>query len=110
MKRFCSTSLIFIILVFTSYSAFSEQTFGGKVKKIEIVNYQQGAAYVYFEGASFNECSVTTNWCAIDLSLPASNQMYAAVLAAKMADKSIKVTSNSCWSIQYPRCWKVHVD
>jgi len=105
-------SKLFIVGIMTSLSqqAVAEQTFGGKVKKIEVVNYNHGAAYVYFEGANFSECAVNTNWCAIDFSLPASKEMYSAVLASKLANKEIRVTSNSCWSTNYARCWKVHVD
>ena len=90
--------------------ATAEQTITNKVNRIQIVNYSKGAAYVYIEGASFTECATHTNWCAIDFSLPSGNQMYSAVLAAKMADKKISVTTNACWSTNYPRCWKITLD
>ncbi len=82
----------------------------GSVTKIDIVNYHSGAAYVFVEGKDFTECKHHVNWCAIDFSLPSSNQMFSAVLAAKMANKPIGVTTNACWGDGgYPRCWKVHV-
>lgn len=87
--------------------AHSEQTFVGDVNKIQVNHYSQGAAYIYIDGAQFNECSNPTNWCAIDFSLAGSNQMYSTVLAAKMSEKELKVVSNGCWSSNYARCWKV---
>jgi len=107
--RKCAFLLLVCGLMF-SKNVLSEQTFGGKIRKIEVVNYNSGAAYVYFDGVSFNECNIPTNWCAIDFSLPAAKEMYSAVLAAKMAQKNIRLTSNGCWSTNYARCWKVHVD
>ena len=110
MKRSIYTLLATAALTLGSAETFSEQTFGGKIKKIEVVNYKSGAAYVYFDNVTFNECNIPTNWCAIDFSLPSGDQMYSAVLAAKMAGKEIKVTSNSCWSTTYARCWKIHIE
>ncbi|MGS2717222.1 hypothetical protein ACVBE9_03545 [Eionea flava] len=102
--------IISIFLLFFSVGAFSEQTFFGKVDRIEVVNYESGAAYVYIENANFTECPKKTNWCAIDFSTKASDQMYSAVLAAKLGGHKVGVTSNACWSKgQYPRCWKVRL-
>ncbi len=92
----------------TAFSAEAEQTFGGNIEKIEIVNYVSGAAYIMISGATFSECPVKTNWCSLDFSLPSANQMYSAVLAAKLARKKIEVTSNGCWDTNYARCWKIH--
>lgn len=97
------------ISIIFSHNIFAEQTFNNIIEKIEIVNYENGAAYVIIKGAQFTECQNHTNWCAIDFSLPSGNQMLSTVLAAKMANKKIGITSNSCWSTNYPRCWKVHL-
>jgi hypothetical protein len=90
-------------------SSVAEQTFTSNIEKIEIVNYVSGAAYVMLSGATFSECPVHTNWCAIDFALPSANQMYSAVLAAKLSGKKIGITSNGCWEANYARCWKIHV-
>ena len=103
-------TLTFIGASLLTFGVAAEQTFKGKINKLQINNYSSGAVYVILDGASFNECNTPTNWCAIDLSLPAGNQMYSAVLAAKMAGKEVSVTSNSCWSTNYARCWKVEID
>ncbi|TVZ37846.1 hypothetical protein P886_2192 [Alteromonadaceae bacterium 2753L.S.0a.02] len=101
----------FALIVFTIFSsANAEQSASGMIEKVDVVNYNDGAAYVYIENASFDECPNPTTWCAIDFSLPAANQMYSAVLAAKFAGKKIGITTNGCWSGgQYARCWKVHI-
>ena len=103
-------ALIGLLLLQTHSIVLAEQTFGGAINNIQINNYHSGAAYVFIDGANFNECPTPTNWCAIDFSLPAADQMYSAVLASKMAGKEIRVTSNSCWATNYARCWKIHVD
>ena len=110
MKKLCLNLFITGTISLFSLSIHAEQTVGGKVQKVTVVNYGKGAAYVYFKGANFDECPSHTNWCAIDFSLPAAKEMYSAVLAAKIAGKEIKVTSNSCWSTNYARCWKVHIE
>ncbi|WP_155247351.1 hypothetical protein [Teredinibacter turnerae] len=97
-------------LALSMQSAYGEQTFVGDIKSIHVNNYSEGAAYIFIEGSQFNECQNPTNWCAIDFSLPAANQMYSTVLAAKMAGKPIRMTSNGCWSANYARCWKVTID
>jgi hypothetical protein len=99
-----------VLLLSFPFVVLAEQTRGGLVKKIEVVNYRDGAAYVYFQDQVFDECPVATNWCAIDFSLVSADQMYSAVLAAKFAQKEIRVTTNSCWADNYARCWKIHVD
>ncbi|WP_339068556.1 hypothetical protein [Teredinibacter turnerae] len=96
--------------VLSAHHAYGEQTFVGEIKSIQVNNYGQGAAYIYIEGSQFNECQNPTNWCAIDFSLPAANQMYSTVLAAKMAGKPIRMVSNGCWSTNYARCWKVTIE
>jgi hypothetical protein len=104
------TYLTAAIMMGAFHTVSGEQYASGVINRVDIVNYHDGAAYIYIEGASFDECPKPTNWCAIDFSLPSANQMYSAVLAAKMAGKEIGITTNSCWSGgQYARCWKVHV-
>lgn len=98
-----------LTLLAAPHSATAEQTFGGNIEKIEVVNYVSGAAYIMISGATFSECPVKTNWCSLDFSLPSANQMYSAVLAAKLAGKKIAVTSNGCWDANYARCWKIHL-
>lgn len=95
------------LLVLLGSAVNAEQTINGKINKYEIVNYGQGAVYLYVDGAQFSECPTPTNWCAIDLSLPAANQMFSAALASKMAEKKITVTTNGCWNTNFARCWKV---
>lgn len=87
----------------------AEQNFTGKIKEIEVVNYLEGAAYLIFDGVSFNECPIPVTWCAIDFSLPAAREMYSAALAYKLSGKAINVTTNGCWYTNYPRCWKVNL-
>lgn len=108
--KICVKYILTVIISVMFYSASAEQYASGIIERVDVVNYNDGAAYVYIENASFDECPKPTTWCAIDFSLPAANQMYSAVLAAKMAGKKIGITTNSCWSGgQYARCWKVHV-
>lgn len=111
LKKYSIEKIILALCCFgLSVAVQGEQYFSGEIKRIDIVNYNQGAAYLHFESAGFNECPKPTSWCAIDFSLPSGNQMYSAALAAKMAGKKIGVTTNSCWSGgQYARCWKIHV-
>ena len=110
MKRKIFKVILVQILMGTLQYAHAEQKFLGEVEAVQVNNYSQGAAYVHIKGAKFNECQNPTNWCAIDFSLPAGNQMYSTVLAAKMAGKEISVVSNGCWSENYARCWKVILD
>ncbi len=111
MINFVAKTLILGFLFFSAHNAIAEQTFGGKITKLQVNNYNNaGAIYVYIEDAAFKECPKPTNWCAIDLSLSAGNQMYSATLGAKLAGKDISVTSNGCWATNYARCWKINIE
>jgi len=110
MKKTILKVLLMPILMVGLQYAHAEQTFVGEIEAVQVNNYDQGAAYVNIKGAQFNECQNPTSWCAIDFSLPAGNQMYSTVLAAKMAGKQIRIVSNGCWSTNYARCWKVTID
>jgi len=102
--------ILFGFVSIFSVSIFAEQYVYGEIERIDVVNYNEGAAYIFFKNAEFNECPRPTNWCAIDFSVKSGNQMYSAVLAAKMSGKKVGITTNSCWSGgQYARCWKVHI-